>query len=81
MEEGLPGKSAVLFIHSCDVCELRATGVVNGPFVTRVHHVGRQSPRCAHKCCDCSVCLGFYGYLGCDAVVDKQQGLLMDVRL
>lgn len=80
METRLPGKSAVLFIHSCDVCELRATGVVNGLFVMRVHHVGQDSLLGVLTNAVTAVCVWVFMVIW-DVVVDKQQGLLMDVRL
>lgn len=80
MEAHLPGKSTVLFIHSCDVCELRATGVVNGLFVMRVHHVGKDSLLGVLTNAVTAVCVWVFMVIW-DVVVDKQQGLLMDVKL
>lgn len=80
MEAGLPGKGAVLFIHSCDICELRATDVVNGLFVTCVYDAGKDSLLGVLTNAVSAVCAWVIMVIW-DAVVDKQQSLLMDVRL
>lgn len=69
----------MLFIHSCDVCELCATSVVNGLFVTCVHDAGKDSLLGVLTNAVAAVCALVFVVIW-DAVVDKQQSLLVDVR-